>query len=398
MTAMQAIFSNPLFMPVVLTLAIVALVPLIAGYLTLVERKVLADFQVRLGPMRVGPHGLLQPIADALKLVLKEDIIPTDADRAIFWFAPMVPTVTGLTAIAMLPLARGLQVADVNVGLLVIAATSAVGILGIILGGWASNSHYSLRGALRSAAQLVSYEVALSFALLSAVMVSGTLSMQGIVRAQLEHGVWGVFANYGFMIVPFAVYIVSATAETNRAPFDLPEAESELVAGFHTEYSGFRWALYFLAEYANLLVVSGVAVALFWGGWLRPFPNVEWLEIPFNVMFPVALFIISAAMTVPMVGRLPYPLHRKLLALVVVLLFALGGLFLVPVVNHAVIGLFWFLFKVSCIIYLLIWFRGTFPRFRYDQLMNIGWKIAIPVGMAAVLINALLGMIGKHGA
>jgi NADH-quinone oxidoreductase subunit H len=207
-----------------------------------------------------------------------------------------------------------------------------------------------------------------------------------------------VFANYGFMIVPFAVYIVSATAETNRAPFDLPEAESELVAGFHTEYSGFRWALYFLAEYANLLVVSGVAVALFWGGWLRPFPNVEWLEIPFNVMFPVALFIISAAMTVPMVGRLPYPLHRKLLALVVVLLFALGGLFLVPVVNHAVIGLFWFLFKVSCIIYLLIWFRGTFPRFRYDQLMNIGWKIAIPVGMAAVLINALLGMIGKHGA
>jgi len=395
MTAMQAIFSNPLFMPVVLTLAIVALVPLIAGYLTLVERKVLADFQVRLGPMRVGPHGLLQPIADALKLVLKEDIIPTDADRGIFWFAPMIPTVSGLTAIAMLPLARNLYVADVNVGLLVISATSAVGILGIILGGWASNSHYSLLGALRSAAQLVSYEVALSFALLSAVMVAGTLSMQGIVRAQFEHGVWGMFANYGFMVVPFAVYIVSATAETNRAPFDLPEAESELVAGFHTEYSGFRWALYFLAEYANLLVVSGVAVTLFLGGWLRPFPNVAWLEMPFNVMFPVVLFIGSGAMTFPMVKRLPYPPHRVFLVLVALTLLLLGGLFAVPVVNHAVIGLFWFVFKVSSIIYLLIWFRGTFPRFRYDQLMNIGWKIAIPVGMAAVLINALLGMIGR---
>jgi NADH-quinone oxidoreductase subunit H len=214
----------------------------------------------------------------------------------------------------------------------------------------------------------------------------------------MEHGVWGVFANYGFMIVPFAVYLISATAETNRAPFDLPEAESELVAGFHTEYSGFRWALYFLAEYANLLVVSGVAVTLFWGGWLRPFPNVAGLEMPFNVMFPVALFIGSGALTLPLVKRLPYPLHRKLLALVALLLMGLGALFAVPMVNHAVIGLFWFLFKVACIIYVLVWFRGTFPRFRYDQLMNIGWKIAIPVGMAAVVINALLGMIGRQGA
>ena len=395
---MQAILSNPLFLPVVLTLAIVALVPLIAGYLTLVERKVLADFQVRLGPMRVGPHGLLQPIADAVKLLIKEDIIPTGADRGIFWFAPVVSTVTGLTAFAVLPLSRRLYVADVNVGLLVIAATSAVGILGIILGGWASNSHYSLLGALRGAAQLVSYEVALSFALLSAVMVAGTLSMQGIVRSQLEHGVWGVFANYGFMVVPFAVYLIAATAETNRTPFDLPEADSELVAGFHTEYSGFRWALYFLAEYANLIVVSGVAVTLFWGGWLRPFPNVPSLEMPFDVMFPVVLFIGSGALTFPLVRKVPDPLQRLGLVAVAATLLAIGGLFAVPVINHAVIGPFWFLFKVSCIIYLLIWFRGTFPRFRYDQLMNIGWKIAVPVGMAAVIINALLGMIGKRGA
>ena len=180
---MNAILSHPLFMPVVVTLVIIAAFPLVAGYLTLVERKVLADFQVRLGPMRVGPHGLLQPIADALKLLLKEDIIPTDADQAIFWFAPCVSTITALTAFAVLPFAPIFYVADVNVGLLVISATSAVGILGIILGGWASNSHYSLLGALRSAAQLVSYEVALSFALLSGVMVAGTLSMQGIVKA-----------------------------------------------------------------------------------------------------------------------------------------------------------------------------------------------------------------------
>jgi NADH-quinone oxidoreductase subunit H len=214
-------------------------VPLVAGYLSLVERKVLADFQVRLGPMRVGPHGLLQPIADAFKLLLKEDIIPANSDKAIFWFAPCVSTITALTAFAVLPFAKNIFVADVNVGLLVISATSGVGILGIILGGWSSNSHYPLMGALRSAAQLVSYEVALSFALLSGVMAAGTLSMQGIVKAQLDRGVWFVFDNYFFMIVPFAVYLIAATAETNRAPFDLPEAESELVAGFHTEYSGF---------------------------------------------------------------------------------------------------------------------------------------------------------------
>jgi len=272
---MHAIISHPLFAPVLITLALIAAVPLVAGYLSLVERKVLADFQVRLGPMRVGPHGFLQPIADAVKLLIKEDIIPSDSDKAIFWFAPCVSTCAALTAFSVLPFARNIAVADVNVGLLVVSSMSSVGILGIILGGWSSNSHYSLLGALRSAAQLVSYEVALAFALLSGVMAAGTLSMQGIVKAQLEHGVWGVFANYGFMIVPFAVYIIAATAETNRGPFDLPEAEAELVAGFHTEYSGFRFALYFLAEYANVFVVAAVAVTLFLGGWLRPFPGVS---------------------------------------------------------------------------------------------------------------------------
>jgi NADH-quinone oxidoreductase subunit H len=388
---MDTILHHPLFTPIIVTLVIVALFPLVAGYIVLVERKVLADFQVRLGPMRVGPHGLLQPIADALKLLLKEDIIPTEADRAIFWLAPVISTFTGLTAFAVIPFSRYLYVADVNVGLLVISAMSAVGILGIILGGWASNSHYPLLGALRSAAQLVSYEVALSFALLSGVMVAGTLSMEGIIRAQQARGVWFIFANYGFMIVPFVVYIIAATAETNRAPFDLPEAESELVAGFHTEYSGFRWALYFLAEYANIFVVSSVAVTLFWGGWLRPFPNVPWLAL-LDYVVPFVVFVGSGLSSLILVKRLKDPLQQKVLVGAALLLVAIGAVYMIPGFNAAGIGVFWFLFKVSVIIYLMIWFRGTFPRFRYDQLMNIGWKVMIPVGMAAIVINALLGM------
>jgi NADH-quinone oxidoreductase subunit H len=392
---METVFSHPLFMPLVVTVVIIAVFPLVAAYISLVERKVLADFQVRLGPMRVGPHGLLQPLADALKLLLKEDIIPAGADQMIFWMAPVISTFTALTAFAVLPFARNFYVTDVNVGLLVISAMSAVGILGIILGGWASNSHYPLLGALRSAAQLVSYEVALAFALLSAVMAGGTLSMQGIVKAQLARGTWLVFDNYGFMIVPFVVYIIAAVAETNRAPFDLPEAESELVAGFHTEYSGFRWSLYFLAEYANIFVIAAVAATLFWGGWLRPFPNVGWLEMPFNTVAPVVLFTSSAWLTFRMVNGVIDPIQQKVLTAVAWLLAVTGTVFLIPPLNAAVIGLFWFLLKVSVIVYLMIWFRGTFPRYRYDQLMNIGWKVMIPVGMAAVLINAVLGMLHK---
>src|SRR5947199_4050814 len=294
---MQAILNYWLFTPIVVTVVVIALFPLVAGYIVLVERKVLADFQVRLGPMRTGPHGLLQPIADALKLLLKEDIIPADSDKALFWFAPVISTFTALASFSVIPFGQYVYAADVNVGILIVSAMSAVGILGIILGGWSSNSHYPLLGALRSAAQLVSYEVALAFGLLSGVMMAGTLSMVGIVKAQQDRGIWFIFDNFGFMIVPFAVYIIAATAETNRAPFDLPEAESELVAGFHTEYSGFRWALYFLAEYANIFVVSAVAVTLFWGGWLRPFPNVAWLETPVNIGIPVVLFAASGVLT-----------------------------------------------------------------------------------------------------
>ncbi|MFN0166146.1 MAG: NADH-quinone oxidoreductase subunit NuoH [Bryobacteraceae bacterium] len=390
---MQTLFEHPLFIPVIVILVILLGAPLGALYVGLVERKVLADFQARLGPMRVGPHGLLQPIADALKLLVKEDTIPTEADRALFWYAPCLSVFTALVALSTIPWTQKFFVADVNVGILIVSAMSSIGILGIIIGGWSSNSHYPLLGALRSAAQLVSYEVALAFALLSGVMVAGTLSMQEIVRAQMDRRVWFVFENFGLMILPFFIYLVAATAETNRTPFDLPEAESELVAGFHTEYSGLRWALFMLAEYTNMFVVSAVAVTLFWGGWLRPFPNVAWLEIPLNMGVPALLFIAAGLLCFPLSRKVKSPPHRTGLVVVGVLCILAVTPFLVPAISLAIAPLFWFFAKMFVFLYCLIWFRGTFPRFRYDQLMNIGWKRMIPLGMAALMINAVVGAL-----
>jgi NADH-quinone oxidoreductase subunit H len=390
---MQTILENPWFLPAAMIVVIVAVLPLAVAYTVLLERKVLADMQVRLGPMRVGPHGLLQTIADAVKLLTKEDIIPTDANRIIFRFAPVITFFCGATCFALIPFSGKLLITDVNVGLLVISAMSAVGILGIILGGWSSNSHYSLLGGLRSAAQLVSYEVALSLALLSGVMAAGTLSLRQIVEVQQQRGLWLVFDNFGFMIVPFVIYFISAVAETNRAPFDLPEAESELVAGFHTEYSGFRWALYMLSEYVNMYVVGSVAITLFWGVWLRPFPSVKWLDIPLNVAFPLLVFAAAGALCFPLARRLKNNKAQAIsLAIVGILFVLIGLLFAAPGVAQAASPVFWFLFKLVAILYTMIWFRGTFPRYRYDQLMNIGWKVMIPTALGAIFINALLGM------
>ena len=389
---MEAVLLHPLFVPMVIILVIVATFPLIVGYIVLLERKVLADMQVRLGPSRVGPYGFLQPVADALKLLLKEDIVPAAADRWIFLMAPVISMFTAFTSFAVVPFSHNVVITDVNVGVLVISAMGAVGVLGIILGGWSSNSHYPLLGALRSAAQLVSYEVALSMALISGVMVAGSLSMVQIVRAQQERQIWFVFENYGLMIIPFVIYFIASVAETNRAPFDLPEAESELVAGFHTEYSGFRWGVYMLSEYANIFIVASVAVTLFWGGWLRPFPNVAWLE-PINFVGPFLLFAASGIGCFYLIPKLVDSTQKIVLAAVAAVLVLIGLVSVVPAVNAAVIGLFWFFLKVFVIVYCLIWFRGTFPRLRYDQLMNVGWKILIPVAMAAILVNAVVGMI-----
>ena len=385
---MEELLNNPYVTSFIFTAVIVALFPLVAGYIVLLERKVLADLQVRLGPMRVGPYGFLQPLADAFKLLLKEDVIPAQADKWIFWFAPILSTVTALTAFAVLPLSDKFYVADVNIGILFVLAMSSVGILGIILGGWSSNSKYSLLGSLRSAAQMVSYEVPLGFSVVSGLMVAGTLSMQGIVLSQLEQGSWIAFSNYGLMLVPTVLFFISGVAETNRAPFDLPEAESEIVAGFHTEFSGFRFALYFLAEYAGIFVISSVGVTVFFGGWLRPFPSVDWLALVFDKAFPVAVFGILGLMCVRGVMKLMLIEQKAVMAVVGGGMFLLALLFVIPAVNPLIIGLFWFLFKVFLVVYVFIWFRGTFPRYRYDQLMRVGWSFLIPISIGALIVNA----------
>lgn len=307
----------------------------IMAYLTYFERKVMARMQVRLGPMRAGPYGILQPIADGLKLLAKEDVVPAGADRPIFLLAPLVSFVMAVAAWAVIPFGDAvtlfgrrvpLQLAEINVGVLYILSLGSVGVYGIVLGGWASNNKYALLGALRSSAQVISYEISLGFGLMGTVLLAGTLSLNGIVEAQRSMGLWFLFLQP----VGFAVYLISAIAETNRLPFDLPEAESELVAGFHVEYSGFRFALYFLAEYIHMLVVSALAATLFLGGWLPPF-----------------------------------------------------GLPLPPTL--------WFLAKVALFIFIYYWLRATLPRFRYDQLMSLCWKVLFPIGLG----NAMLTAVGK---
>ncbi len=334
------------------------------AYLTYMERKLLGHIQVRLGPMRVGWHGLLQPIADGIKFVLKEDILPLRADALIFTIAPLISFIPALLVFAVIPfgppqafenllrwvlpfflsqsavenvvrstVATGGFVTDVNIAILLVLSVSSVGILGIILGGWASNSKYPLLGALRSSAQMVSYEVALGFTVLTVLLIPQTLSLVEIVQKQQQSGVWYVFVQP----VAFVLFFICGLAETNRNPFDLPEAESELVGGFHTEYSGFRFAIYFLAEYTNMITISAMAVTLFWGGWLRPFPNVAWLAF----------------------------------------------LDLIP-------AFVWFLAKVFVFLYIFIWIRGTLPRFRFDQLMQYGWKVFLPLALANLMVTAAI--------
>ncbi|MFZ3331358.1 MAG: complex I subunit 1 family protein [Candidatus Acidiferrales bacterium] len=377
-------------LPVVYAVVIVMVLPLLAGYIVLMERKVMADMQARLGPMRVGPHGLLQPIADAVKLLLKEDIIPDNADRLMFWLAPLVSVTMALLAYSALPIGPSFQIADLNIGLLFIVAISSLGIYGIVLGGWASNSHYSLLGALRSAAQLVSYETAAGLGLVSVLLLAGSLSMKDIVQAQLDQGVWFIFSvPFGFFI-----YLVGSMAETNRAPFDLPEAESELVAGYMTEYSGFRWSLYFLAEYANMVIVAGIATTLFLGGWLRPlasfhehFPgtSIEWLDaFPSLLTFGVAVYCLTLA------PKQPVKIQKMFMLAVAILCFLLSGallgaLFAPTGVMQGIHGAFWFLAKVFAYLYAFLWIRFTFPRFRFDQLMRLGWRFLIPLALVNVI-------------
>ena len=314
-------------------------------YMVLLERKVIAWAQSRLGPMRVGPYGILQPIADAVKLMIKEDITPVRADRWVFTAAPIISMVPALIVYAVIPFGPRitlfgrsvpLYITDINVGLLYIVSVASVGVYGIILAGYASNSKYPLLASLRASAQLISYEVAVTLTLVSVILLAGSLSMVNIVNAQFNARVWFGFAQP----VAFVIFLIGGLAETNRAPFDLPEAEQELTGGFHTEYSGMRFALFFLAEYANMIVVSSVATTLFLGGWLPPFPNTP----------------------------------------------ALHFLYFVP-------SWAWFLIKSFVFLYVFIWVRATLPRYRYDQLMRLGWKVLIPLAIANLVVTGIVKVL-----
>jgi NADH-quinone oxidoreductase subunit H len=397
-------FVQQVIIPAIQILVVVLVLPLAIAYLQLVERKVLGFMQARLAPRRVGWHGLLQPIADAVKLLIKEDIVPERADRLLFTLAPIVTVIPALAALAVIPVAGGSFtvlgyevrpfITDVNVGLLYLLAISSLGIYGIILGGWASNSKYSLLGALRSSAQMISYEVPLGFALIGVMMLAGSASMVEIVAAQQRAGWWFVAPQ----ILGFFCYFISAVAETNRVPFDLPEAEAELVAGFHTEYSGMKFAFFFLAEYTNMIVVSSIVTILFFGGWLRPFPNVEamaWLENGWLFFGPLVAGAFAGWLFDQRVGTgLRFMFAGGFLG--GALGFGLSWLDLfgwsslrVPVVS----GAFWFFAKVSFFLFFYIWMRGTYPRYRYDQLMDLGWKWLIPLSVGNVIVTGLVVLL-----
>jgi NADH-quinone oxidoreductase subunit H len=328
---------------IILLKIIVLLVPLLVGvaYLTFAERKVIGYMQVRIGPNRVGPKGWLQPIADAMKLMFKEIIIPSRADRFLFLLAPVLSFGPALAAWAVVPFGDGMMISHLDAGLLYLLALTSLGVYGVIIAGWSSNSKYAFLGAMRSAAQIVAYEIAMGFALVGVLMAAGSLNLNQIVLAQQ-----GSFLHWFWLpLLPlFVVYFISGVAETNRAPFDVAEGESEIVAGFHVDYSGMAFAVFFLAEYANMILVAALAATMFLGGWLSPFEGI------------------------PVLGEL----------------FAF-----VP-------GAIWLVFKISLMLLFFLWFRATFPRYRYDQIMRLGWKVFIPVTLVWIFVIGL-GVLAQVG-
>jgi NADH-quinone oxidoreductase subunit H len=301
------------------------------------ERKVLGWMHVRMGPNKVGPFGLLQAFADVTKLLLKEVILPTNANKALYFLAPLIALIPALAAWAVIPFSEKVALSNANAGLLYLLAMTSLGVYGIILAGWSSNSRYALLGAMRSAAQVISYELAMGLCLVCVLVLAGSLNLTDIVNAQTGHK--GIFDWFMWPLLPvFVVYFISGVAETNRAPFDVAEGESEIVAGFHVEYSGSAFALFFLAEYANMILVSFLAAILFCGGWLSPLPEV------------------------------------------------------VPVLGHA--SILWLFAKVFVFATMFLWFRATFPRYRYDQIMRLGWKVFIPIGIVWVLVAGCMKYYG----
>jgi NADH-quinone oxidoreductase subunit H len=396
-----------LIVPIIKVLILVFVVLTLDAYLTWLERKVIAHIQARWGPYRVGPHGLLQPLADGAKFILKEDPMPTGVDKTAYFFAPFLTLVLALTSLSVIPFGPDITIfgyttnfgiADVNISLLVLFAITGLSVYGIALAGWGSNNKYSLLGGLRSSAQMISYELAMTLSVVGVLLIAGTLSLKEIVLQQAN----GNLGILGWNIIGFSkdhagltqiigcfCFFMAAIAETNRVPFDLPEAESELVAGYHTEYSSMKFAMFFIGEYTAMITVSSLLTILFFGGWLSPFPA-SWTithYLPSVIFIPLGLWVFYDGIRYETIfGRIILPGLGSVFTL-------LGfALFLFPGVNEAIQGPFWFFAKVGAVLFFYIWMRGTLPRFRYDQLMDFGWKFLLPVSIANVVLTSAVLM------
>ena len=400
-----------LIVPLIKVAILVFAVLTVDAYLTWLERKVIAHIQARWGPHRVGPHGLLQPLADGIKFILKEDPMPAGVDKIGYFLAPFLTLTLAVTSLSVIPFGPDIKafgyvtnfgIADVNVSLLVLFAITALGVYGVALAGWASNNKYSLLGGLRSSAQMISYELALTLSVVGVLLIAGDLSLKHIVEYQENGNLgllgWNLFGfakdHAGFtQIIGFVCFFIAAIAETNRVPFDLPEAESELVAGFHTEYASMKFAMFFIGEYTSMIAVSCLATILFFGGWLSPFPA-YWTfthYLPSVILIPFGLWVIFDGV------RYETIFGRILLPGVGATLTAIGAaLFLFPAANDVIQGPFWFFAKVFVFLFFYIWMRGTLPRFRYDQLMDFGWKILLPVSIGNVVLTSAFLLWRMH--
>jgi NADH-quinone oxidoreductase subunit H len=387
-------------LPKVLILLFVMLTSL--AYLTWFERKVVAHIQSRWGPFRVGPHGLMQPLADGLKFLFKEDVTPAGADKFAYFLAPFLALSLSVTAIAVIPFGpQGLTIfgqptptgiTNLNIGLLILFAITSMSVYGVALAGWSSNSKYPLLGGLRSSAQMISYELALTMSVVGVILMAGTFNLSEIVTSQ-QNFYWGAVPRWNVIGAPmpqilgFFLFFVAAVAETNRAPFDLAEAESELVAGFHTEYASFKFAMFFMAEYAAMITVSCLATILFFGGWLSPFPQTPMFA--WTHFIPAAFFAAAGLALIVHGIRYITIWGRIVLPILGVVLCGLGILCGQPGVRDFVQGPFWFLLKIVVFLFVYVWTRGTLPRFRYDQLMNFGWKLLLPLSIVNVILTSL---------
>jgi NADH-quinone oxidoreductase subunit H len=374
---------------------VVAVLMQVLAYLQWVERKVIAHVQVRPGPYVVGWHGLLQPLADVLKLITKEDMIPPFANKFFFLLAPFLAVFMALISISVIPFGPMITVAghqtymeitDINIALLLILGISSMGVYGIALAGWASNNKYSLLGGLRSSAQMVSYELPMSIAIAAPLLLSNSLNLRTIVNTQTGSMIhWNVLRMPFPQIFSFVIFLIAAFAETNRIPFDLPEAENELVAGFHTEYSSMKFASFFMAEYANMVTVSAVATLLFLGGWMAPWPAQYG-----SSLVPSALFGLSGLILLYHGANAVRKRDKKSFPVFGILFLIVAAFFLLPMVQAWLIPLFWFTAKTGGILFAFMWIRATLPRFRYDQLMAFAWKFLFPVAVLNLLVTGFM--------